>query len=115
MQSLFFPLLRYCGWHPAADVYRTRTGWLVKFDLAGVATEDVRLEALGNVLTVTGIRREDTLGQPACHYEMEIAYGPFQRRLEMPCNLDCCQITSALRGGVLYVTIEPESRDEQPR
>ena len=33
-------LARIPGSH-SADVYRTRDGWLVKFDLAGVADQDV--------------------------------------------------------------------------
>ena len=28
-------------WQPSADVYRTKDGWLVKFDLAGVQIGDV--------------------------------------------------------------------------
>jgi HSP20 family protein len=116
MQSLFFPLLRYSGgWRPATDVYRTSTGWLVKFDLAGVRPEDVCLEAAGHVLTVSGERRDDTLDEGACHYLMEIAYAPFERSLELPCNLDRCRIATAFRAGLLHVTIEPECRDEQPR
>ena len=29
-------------WRPAADIYRTRTGWLIKYDLAGVRPEGRR-------------------------------------------------------------------------
>ena len=37
------PPLQSIGWRPAADVYRVRDGWLVKFDLAGVRPEDVEV------------------------------------------------------------------------
>ena len=30
-------------WRPAADIYRTRTGWLIKYDLAGVRPEDIEI------------------------------------------------------------------------
>ena len=38
---------RQTPWQPSADVYRTRDGWLVKFDLAGVKTEDVTVSMRG--------------------------------------------------------------------
>ena len=28
-------------WRPATDVYRTRDGWMVKFELAGVEPDDI--------------------------------------------------------------------------
>jgi len=47
-QSVFFPQ-RYAEgvWRPAADIYRTRTGWILKFDLAGVRPEDILVQILG--------------------------------------------------------------------
>ena len=39
MNALFLPGAEVCRstpWQPNVDVYRTATGWLVKFELAGV-------------------------------------------------------------------------------
>ena len=45
-------------WTPAADVYRTREGWLVKVDLAGVSPDEVEITVAGRSLVVAGIRRD---------------------------------------------------------
>ena len=37
-------------WYPAADVYETPDGWLVKVELAGVSAEDIQIDIQGNTL-----------------------------------------------------------------
>src|ERR671925_378332 len=44
-------------WHPRADIYHTRDGWLVKLELAGVRAEDLTIRARGSRLTVSGAYR----------------------------------------------------------
>ena len=34
-------------WYPAADVYQTEDGWLVKVELAGVSAEDLEIDVQG--------------------------------------------------------------------
>jgi HSP20 family protein len=80
MQSLFLPAAERCQdvlWHPALDVYQTRSGWLLKFDLAGVRIEDVSLCVCGSRLTVRGRRRDWFATEGHNHYLMEIAYSDF--------------------------------------
>ena len=111
MQSLFPPAASACGavhWRPSADVYHTRSGWLVKFDLAGVRPEDITLTAQGSRLTVCGRRRDWTIAEGNRYYRMEIAYSHFERSLELPCQLDPARITSEFREGMLLVRIETE-------
>jgi len=108
MQALFLPGVQPCteaGWCPAADIYRTPAGWLVKLELAGVRPEDMRVTADRSVLSVTGCRRDCTLSEGCCQYQMEIAYSYFERSLELPCNLDNCGITTSYHDGMLHIHI----------
>ena len=41
-------------WYPAADVYQTEDGWIVKVELAGVSVEDVEIDIQGTVLSIIG-------------------------------------------------------------
>ncbi len=45
-------------WYPAADVYQTPEGWIVKVELAGVSAEDIEIEIQGNILYIAGTRRD---------------------------------------------------------
>jgi HSP20 family protein len=109
MRALFTPAL-LCGdppWVPAADVYRTGHGWLVKFDLAGVRPEDVELTAGGNTLTLRGVRRDCTREEVCRVYRMEIAYNRFERILELPLDVGRADISTDYRDGMLLIHIEP--------
>jgi HSP20 family protein len=95
-------------WRPAVDVYRTRSGWLAKFDLAGIRLEDLQLCVQGNRLSVQGVRR-DTSVEEGCHYHsLEISYSQFERQLEFPVDLSQAQISTEYLAGMLLVRIETE-------
>src|SRR5262245_33290465 len=118
MNALFLPGADACleaPWQPNVDVYRTRTGWLIKFELAGVRAEDIDLQVLGNRMKLCGQRRDTVLeachksGEPVpVHHRMEIAYSRFERTLELPCDLKKAEITTDYRDGLLLVRINPE-------
>jgi len=97
------------AWQPPADVYRTRGGWLVKLDLAGVRPEDVQLSFSGPHLTVRGMRRDFTASEDCCCYQMEISYSRFERRITLPVSLDAAHIHAEYHHGMLLVHIDLES------
>jgi HSP20 family protein len=108
---LFLPagtVARQADWQPSADVYRTRTGWLLKFDLAGVRPEDIELHVSGRSLTVRGLRRDCLLEEGCHHYRMEIAYSRFERTVEIAGDLDSAQIRTEHRDGMLIIRIQWE-------
>jgi HSP20 family protein len=113
MRSLFLPLARRFEetcWRPAADVYQTPQGWLLKFDLAGVRAEDITLSVCGRCLTVRGCRRDRFAEEGHSHYLMEIAYSHFERSIELPRDLDPARVTTEFRDGMLVVRIQTEAK-----
>jgi HSP20 family protein len=112
MHALFLPAVesgQRSLWRPAADVYRGRNGWIVKFELAGVRLEDLELTVLGNRLTLRGIRRDCAAVEDCHYYQMEIAYSSFERSLTLPCDLERADVTSEYRDGMLLVRIPEEN------
>jgi HSP20 family protein len=111
MRALFLPAVerfRDLHWQPAVDVYRTRTGWQVKVELAGVRPEDVHLGVAGSRLTIRGRRRDRSCESSACCYRMEITYSDFERTLELPTNLERAHIVTDYQYGLLLVQIQTE-------
>jgi HSP20 family protein len=92
-------------WRPAADIYRTPRGWLVKCDLAGVKREDLEVTVRGSQITISGLRRDWRLEDGCSHYSMEIAYNRFERTLKLPCDLDDADIQIEAREGILLVRL----------
>ncbi len=95
-------------WRPLVDVYKTRDGWLLKFDLAGVRLEDVTVSVGGNRVSVSGNRRDTVIEEGASYYSMEISYSRFERTVEMPVTLESARITLEARDGILLVRMVTE-------
>ncbi len=92
-------------WQPAVDIYRTRSGWLVKVELAGVRIEDIDLRATGTTLTLRGVRYDWMIEDIRDSYSLEIAYNRFERTLQLPCEIDPTLIESEYRDGMLLIRI----------
>jgi len=112
MHAFILPIAdthREADWRPATDVYRTRRGWLVKLELAGVRPDDIRVEAGGKRLTIWGVRRDCFAEEEHTCWSMEICYSRFERSVDLPCNLDLAHITTDYQYGMLLVRIETEA------
>jgi len=94
-------------WRPLVDVHRTRDGWLLKVELAGVRPRDVSVHVRGNQVQITGLRRDALLdAEPGmvC-YQMEISYNRFERIITMPCELESAKFSLEFRDGILLIRI----------
>jgi HSP20 family protein len=103
-----FDELRGLEWSPQADIYRTPTGWLVKFDLAGVSPDEVRVEATRSELLVSGVRRDRFVQKGYLHHSMEISYSRFERTIRLPCRADQCSMRTEFVEGMLLVILDEE-------
>jgi len=98
-------------WQPSADVYRTRDGWLLKFDLAGVRLEDVTVSVRGRRVSVSGVRRDSMVEEGCSYYSMEISYNRFERFIDMPADLENARVTLQARDGLLLVRMITEGNE----
>lgn len=96
-------------WSPAADIYRTQSGWLVKVELAGVEQGDVELLCAGNRLTVRGRRRDTVLTEGGQQFSLEITYSSFERSIQIPCDLDKARLGIEFRSGMLLIRVDCEA------
>ncbi|CAN5759860.1 hypothetical protein BH24ACI3_BH24ACI3_10790 [soil metagenome] len=92
-------------WFPAADVYQTQEGWVVKVELAGVAAEDVEIEVQGNTLYLAGCRKDRSCGVGASYHQMEITYSRFEKTLKFPASIDGVQLDHMFENGLLIIRL----------
>jgi HSP20 family protein len=100
-------------WCPAADVYRTSEGWIVKVDLAGVKPQDVDVIIDGDLLRISGSRRDGTCGEGVSHYQLEITYSRFEKMIRFPRSIEHASIERDYRDGLLILRLREEQ--EQAR
>ncbi len=99
------------AWRPPVDIYRKGNGWLLKFDLAGVRAEDVRVRIGGSRVTVAGIRKDWVVDEGYHYHSMEISYNRFERTVELPDDLSAAEFSLEARDGLLFVRVEPDQQE----
>jgi len=100
-------------WCPAADVYRSRDGWIVKVDLAGVQPQDVEVIIDGDLLRISGSRRDGTCGEGVSHYQLEITYSRFEKMIKFPRSIEHAAVEGDYHDGLLILHLREEQ--EQAR
>jgi len=97
--------LRGDRWQPDADVFETRKHVVVRVELAGVRGEDLRVTVDGETLRIAGVRMAPEPADVQRLHQMEIATGPFERRVRVPIAFDREGVTAHLADGFLTVTL----------
>jgi HSP20 family protein len=103
------------GWVPAVDIYETETHEVVlKAELPDVKKEDIGVTVENNVLTLTGVRKqEETLGRGK-YQRIERRFGSFSRSFTLPTSVDSGQIAASFKDGVLTVRL-PRREESKPK
>jgi HSP20 family protein len=93
-------------WYPAADVYRTRDGWVVKLELAGVAPDELEVLIAGDTLRVAGCRRDETFAETVSYHQLEITYSRFEKSIRFPCPIEGASVERRYKDGLLILYLQ---------
>jgi|SRR5580765_5557315 len=92
-------------WYPAADVYQTPDGWVVKVELAGVSGDEIEIAIEGNSLYIAGSRKDRSCASGISYQQMEITYSSFEKTLRFPSPIDGATIEHMFENGILIITL----------
>jgi HSP20 family protein len=92
-------------WQPDVDVFETAQAFVVRAELAGVRSQDLRVTVDGDELRIRGVRLPPEAGDLHRLHRMEIASGPFERRVRVPVPFEREGVTAHLADGFLMVTL----------
>jgi HSP20 family protein len=93
------------AFRPSIDVFETVDALVVRVELAGVRSEDVRLVVDGEYLQINGrrtLRREPKADR---HLKMEIPDGQFERVLRLAVPYEREHVTARLENGLLTIEL----------
>lgn len=102
------------GFRPRADCVRSDDPprLTVVVELPGVNPDDVRISAVPRELVIAGERpRPDGGGR---YQQIEIDYGPFQRRIPLAEEVDPDSVTASYDRGLLTIVLPLARRPERP-
>jgi HSP20 family protein len=92
-------------WNPAADVYRSGDGWIVKVDLAGVCSDDMEISLSGSSMRIRGCRKDTFYREGFIYHQMEITYSRFEKQIQFPCEIKEDSVGYDYRDGFLIINL----------
>ena len=120
MNSLFEdsfvnPVGRSQGGSMPLDVAETKDAFIVEAALPGVKPEDLDVTIQDNVLTITGVsRQEDRSGEKPNYHRVERRFGRMTRSISLPTQVQSDKVEANLTHGVLHLSI-PKAEAVRPR
>jgi HSP20 family molecular chaperone IbpA len=71
-------------WEPPVDIFESDARFVVVVALPGVTADQLSIEIETGALVVRGQRRLPSLGHSCRIHRLELPYGRFERRIELP-------------------------------
>ncbi|HEV2835564.1 MAG TPA: Hsp20/alpha crystallin family protein [Pyrinomonadaceae bacterium] len=92
-------------WNPAADVYQSTEGWIVKIDLAGICSDELEIQIRDSVLRISGCRRDTHYREEFVYQQMEITYSRFEKTIQFPARIEGASLKRDYRDGFLIIDL----------
>jgi HSP20 family protein len=90
---------------PSIDISETDKSVEVKLDVPGVKAKEIDIQLNGNLLTVSGERKEEEEKKGKTFHRVERRYGSFSRSVTLPCKVQEDEVAAEYRDGVLSITL----------
>jgi len=94
------------GWEPPMDVFDTNTEFVVIMDISGMDRKDISVFTDGNVLRISGVRKDMYPEGRKQFHSLEIQVGPFQRLIGIPVPVDGNSVSTHYSNGLLEVRLQ---------
>ena len=98
---------------PAVDISEKEKEYLVKAQLPGVKKDDVRIEFMNGVLTLSGERKFEKEEKDEKTHRIESAFGAFTRTFVVPEDVLTEKIAADFKDGILFVHL-PKTDIKKP-
>ncbi len=99
------PFLSASGWAPSFDVVDGENEVMVRAEVPGVDPKEVQVTVSGNVLTISGEKKESHEEKGKHIFRSECSYGSFRRSVELPEGVDAETVTAEHANGIVTVRV----------
>jgi len=90
---------------PSCDLCETDNSVEVKMDLPGIKANEIDVQVNGNMLTISGERKEDKEEKGRSYHRLERRIGSFSRSITLPCAVQEGEAAADYKDGVLTITL----------
>ncbi len=100
---------------PACEVAETDANYLMSLDLPGMKKENIKIEVVDKLLTISGERKREAKSEEKEKVQrFEKSYGFFKRSFTLPTTVDTSKVEARYEDGVLELSL-PKAAAIQPR
>jgi HSP20 family protein len=99
---------------PAVDVAEDEKAYHITAELPGLSEKDVEVNLSGDILTISGEKREEREEKEKNYHFSERRYGSFRRSFAVPQGIDRDRIEASFKNGVLALVL-PKTPDAMQR
>lgn len=92
-------------WAPSFDVLDGEKDVTVRAEIPGVDPKDVEVTVSGNLLTISGEKKDFREEKGKQVWRSECSYGSFRRSVELPEGVDADKVTAEHANGILTVRV----------
>lgn len=97
-------------WAPVIDIEEDNEYFIVKAELPGIKKEDIKISVRGNLLSITGGRKQESEIKNKTFHRIERSYGKFMRKITLPSEVNADKVQAKYKNGILTITLpKPES------
>jgi len=101
-------------WAPALDLSETDDAVLVHVEIPGLDPKDIDISVTGDVLTLRGEKKDETVQKGRNYHRVERRYGSFTRSLTLPASVNADGVEAKTHNGVLEIRL-PKKEEVKPR
>ena len=98
---------------PAIEIAEKDNEFVVKMEVPGCRAEDVDISIHGNILTISGEKKQEETKKEKGYYYTEISYGRFRRDLTLASEFPISKIEATCKDGMLTITL-PKTEKAKP-
>ena len=93
------------GAMPKIDIRDQKGSIVVRAEIPGLAEEDVNVEILDNVMTISGEKKEEKEEDSKGYYYKESHTGSFSRSFTLPSDVRADKAEAEVKNGILVITV----------
>jgi HSP20 family protein len=97
---------------PSLDVAEADNAYQLRMDIPGMQASDINVEVHGNLVTISGERKEEKEETDKTFHRVERRTGKFSRTLTLPSNVNEGEVAADYAQGVLTVMLPKREEAE---
>ncbi len=97
-------------WEPDTDIFESEDEVFIRVDLGGVSRDDVLIRLKNGKLCISGARRENRPNTHLHFHQLELSYGPFEKVISIPADIEHNDVSAHLNEGLLEIIISKKGK-----